>query len=424
MLIAPLNSVIGLPAFSQKTLRGWGTERLYLRAKTDRRQPFVQSLIQGALPRLKAWSVLAIGIMQALLLEAHWFLFRTAAHFLIGLSPTFLHALFATLIVLAFSFILAAMLGFYYSNLLVRVFYRIASIWLGFLSFFFWAACICRLFEGILWLSPLARYLPIYRPILGGTLASLAILVGLYSMFNARRIRVRRIAVELPNLPPSWRGRTALVLSDLHLGNVCNRGFSRRVATLAAGLRPEIVFIPGDLFDGSKADPDRLLAPFKDLNPPLGIYFAAGNHDEFGGSAHYTAALQRVGIHVLDDQCLPVDGLRIIGVPYGSSTHPLHLRVFLESLDLHNGQPSILLNHVPSRLPIVESAGVSLQLSGHTHGGQLFPFNWATHRIFGKFSYGLQRFGKLQVYTSTGCGTWGPPMRLGAQPEVVLFTFM
>ena len=372
---------------------------------------------------MKAWSVLAIGIMQALILEAHWFLFRTATHFLTGLSQAVVQTLYTALLVLAFSFILAAMLGFYYSNLGVRIFYRIASIWLGFFSFFFWAACLCRILELLLRLTPEAHNLPVYRPILGGVFGSCAILIGLYSMFNARRIQIRRIPIQLRNLPESWQGRTALVLSDLHLGNVCNRGFSRRITTLAASLNPDIVLIPGDLFDGSKADPDRLLAPFKQLNPPRGIFFSAGNHDEFGGSAHYTAALKRAGIHVLDDQCLPVDGMQFIGVPYGSSTHPLHLRVFLESLHLNDGPPSILLNHVPSRLPIVESAGVSLQLSGHTHGGQLFPFNWATRRIFGKFTYGLHRFGQLQVFTSTGCGTWGPPMRLGAQPEVVLLTF-
>jgi predicted MPP superfamily phosphohydrolase len=85
--------------------------------------------------------------------------------------------------------------------------------------------------------------------------------------------------------------------------------------------------------------------------------------------------------------------------------------------------PSILLNHVPSRLPIVERAGISLQLSGHTHGGQFAPFNWLTRRIFGKFTHGLHRFGALQVYTSTGAGTWGPPMRVGPAPEIVLLTF-
>ena len=125
----------------------------------------------------------------------------------------------------------------------------------------------------------------------------------------------------------------------------------------------------------------------------------------------------------MHNERVDVDGLQVIGVSYADSTYPTHLRAFLEPLHLGSGPASILLNHVPHRLPIVEQAGVSLQLSGHTHGGQIFPFTLIVRRVYGKFSYGLQRFGKLQVLTSSGAGTWGPPMRVGTQPEVVLITF-
>jgi predicted MPP superfamily phosphohydrolase len=115
--------------------------------------------------------------------------------------------------------------------------------------------------------------------------------------------------------------------------------------------------------------------------------------------------------------------LQIVGVPYEVSNYPLRLRHILMNLRLSEGAAAILLQHVPTRLPVVEQAGVSLQLSGHTHGGQVFPFSWITRRAFGKFTYGLQRFGSLQVLTSSGAGTWGPPMRVGTHPEVVLLTF-
>ncbi len=85
--------------------------------------------------------------------------------------------------------------------------------------------------------------------------------------------------------------------------------------------------------------------------------------------------------------------------------------------------PAILFNHAPARLPIVEQAGFSLQLSGHTHGGQFLPFTWITRRVYGRFTSGLHNFGSLQVYTSTGAGTWGPPMRVGTRPEIVLLEF-
>jgi hypothetical protein len=154
------------------------------------------------------------------------------------------------------------------------------------------------------------------------------------------------------------------------------------------------------------------------------MYFVGGNHEAFGGAEEYEAALRASGIRVLHNECADVDGVRIVGVAYGPSTYPLRMRTFLEELNLKGGPASILLNHVPNRLPLAEHAGVSLQLSGHTHGGgQIFPFNLITRRAFGKFTYGLQRFGDMQVYTSSGAGTWGPPMRVGTHSEIVLLTF-
>jgi hypothetical protein len=236
-------------------------------------------------------------------------------------------------------------------------------------------------------------------------------------------IRERRLTVSLPNLPHAWKGRTALLMSDLHLGNINSAGFARRIAGIARRLDPSIIFVAGDLYDGSKADPALLAAPLFELNPPHGMYFCGGNHEDFGDAAGYSAAITRGGIHVLHNRRVDVDGLQVIGVSYADSTIPAHIRAFLESLHLANGPASILLNHVPHRLPIVEQEGVSLQLSGHTHGGQIFPFTLIVRRVYGKFSYGLQRFGRLQVLTSSGAGTWGPPMRVGTHPEVVLVTF-
>jgi predicted MPP superfamily phosphohydrolase len=106
-----------------------------------------------------------------------------------------------------------------------------------------------------------------------------------------------------------------------------------------------------------------------------------------------------------------------------NSANADRFRSILNGADLDRNRASILLSHVPRQLSIAEEAGVSLQLSGHTHGGQIFPFTWFTGRIFGDYTYGLQRFGELMVYTSSGAGTWGPPMRIGTNPEIVLIEF-
>jgi predicted MPP superfamily phosphohydrolase len=357
--------------------------------------------------------------MQGFLLLAHWFIYRTWIVFWWPLSPLATLALRTALTLLGFSFVAAALLGFTFANKPVTLLYRLASVWLGFLNFFFLAACLC-------WLTRLALVLaglPINKPLLAAVFYGLAVVVSLYGLVNARFIRIRRSTVQLDGLPASWRGRTALIVSDLHLGHINGPSFSRRIVKLAARLKPDVILIPGDLFDGGKADAARLAEPLRALAAPFGTYFSTGNHDEFGDTAHYVKVLTELGIRVLANEKVTVDGLDIVGVSYGDSGYPIRLRAMLEGLGLVPGRASILLNHVPNRLPVVEQAGVSLQISGHTHRGQLFPFTWFTRRAFGKFTYGLQRFGALQVSTSSGAGSWGPPMRVGTSSEVVLLTF-
>jgi hypothetical protein len=372
---------------------------------------------------LRAWPILAIAVIQTILCLAHWFIYHTLVVFWGNLGTASTGALQYTLFVLAFSFVVAALLSFRFSNPAVTLLYKLAVVWLGFLDLLFLAACLSWPVWYAVLLSGADPAATHHRPLIATVLFGLAVLAGIYGLLNARWIRIRRVPVHLANLPAAWRGRTALLVSDLHLGHVNGVRFSRRIVTLANSLRPDVVFIPGDLFDGTKVDPDRIVAPFKRLTPPYGIFFATGNHDEFGNVARYSAALTRAGIRVLSDEKVDIDGLQVLGISYGDTTHLIRMHALLESLHPDPARSSILLNHAPNRLPLVEQAGISLQLSGHTHGGQMFPFTWITRRIFGRFTYGLHQFGALHVYTSCGAGTWGPPMRVGTHPEIVLLQF-
>jgi predicted MPP superfamily phosphohydrolase len=373
---------------------------------------------------LKAWPIVAIAVIQALLFLAHGFLHHTILAFWGAPGPLAAALLHYGLLALAFSFVAASLLAFRFSNPAVTVFYSLAAAWLGFLNFFFFAACLCWLTWYALLLAGL-HVDPLHaRPLIATVLFAVAALAGIYGLINARYLRIRRYAVRLSNLPAQWRGRTALVVSDLHLGPILGAGFSRRIAALAQRLQPDIIFIPGDVFDGTKIDPFRAVEPLAQLAPPFGIFFATGNHDEFGNIAEDTRALRAAGIRVLAGECVEVDGLQIIGIPYHVTTHLIQMRAALEHLHIDRSRPSILLNHSPNRLPLVEQAGVSLQLSGHTHGGQFLPFTWLTRSIFGEFTHGLHPFGSMQVCTSSGCGSWGPPLRVGSSSEVVLLTFV
>ena len=371
---------------------------------------------------MKAWPILGIAFIQCIFLLDNWFLYYTWISFCGHPAPVPDLALRAALLVLAFSFVVAALLSFHWANALVRVIYLVASLWLGLLNFLFWGACLSWFAWGALLLSRIVPDAARHRPLIAWFFLVCAFGASFYGLLNARRVRVRHIPIRLPNLPASWRGRRALLVSDLHLGHINALRFSRRIATFAAGLQPEIIFLPGDVFDGTKIDPECVVAPFRQLAPPFGIYFSTGNHDEFGDTNHFLAALAGAGIRVLANEKVVVDGLQILGVPYHDTTFPIRLRASLQAMNIDRGSASILLSHVPNRLPIVEEAGVSLQLSGHTHGGQFVPFTWLTRRVFGKFTHGLHWFGNLQVYTSYGAGTWGPPLRVGTSAEMVLLT--
>jgi uncharacterized protein len=373
---------------------------------------------------LKAWPSVAVVIVQLFLCAAHWFMYRTWVEFWWPMSHSSLLGLRIGMAVLSLVFISASLLSFRYSNLAVRLFYRMTALWLGLANFLFLAAWLAWITDLVMRLAVPATARLADRPYVAGTLLAIAVATAVFGLVNARALRIRNVDVTLPRLPERWRGRRALLISDMHLGHVNGARFAERIATRARELKPEIIFIAGDLFDGSKVDAERMIAPLKEMNAPLGAFFVSGNHEEYGGAAQFEDAVRGAGIRVLDNECVTVDGMRIVGVPYGPTAYPLHLRAFLEQLGLKEGPASILLNHVPNRLAIAEHAGVSLQLSGHTHGGgQVIPFNFITRRAFGEFTYGLHRFGEMEVYTSSGAGTWGPPMRVGTNPEMVLLTF-
>jgi uncharacterized protein len=356
-------------------------------------------------------------IVQSILFAGHWFVYETLISFFgPSESPAKLRLLFA---ILSVSFVSATWLAFHYSNFFVRLLYTLAAVWLGFASFFFFASWGCWI---VYYAARLFGFHPVPR-IIALSLYGAAVLAGLYGMANAAFTRVRRISVKLANLPESWRGRVAALVSDTHLGHVRNQGFVRRITGMLTRLRPDVIFIGGDLYDGTAADLEALAQPWGELDAPLGTYFVAGNHDGFTGHARHVEAVRNSGIRVLNNEKVTVDGLQIVGVHYRDAVNAQRYRSILQQAELDRERASILLMHAPSGLPIAEEEGISLQLSGHTHGGQIFPFTWIVSRVWGQFTHGLERLGNLLVYTSTGAGTWGPPMRVGTSPEIALIHF-
>src|SRR5713101_1002711 len=360
-----------------------------------------------------------VVIIQFVLFLTHFLLYETWTFSSTG-SDTH-GALWIKLVLglLSVSFVAASLLAFRYTNGALRVFYTAAAVWVGLLTFLFLAAVSSWTILGVARLAGLDVNFHRTVELLFGA----AGVIGLYGVFNASWTRVTRTTVRLANLPAAWHGRKAALISDLHLVHVRNGSFLRRMVAKILREEPDAIFIAGDLYDGTAIDAGRAAEPLNELTAPQGVYFVAGNHEQFGDGSKYLRAIAAAGVRVISNEKVEVDGLQIIGVPYRNAMQDGQFASVLHGIRLDRDRASILLTHAPDHPEIAEAAGVSLQLSGHTHLGQFIPWSWMARRIYRRFVYGLSRIGKMQVFTSSGAGTWGPPLRLGSNPEIVVLEF-
>jgi len=359
-----------------------------------------------------------IAIVEIVILLTHFLLYETWTFSPTGATPTG-PWIKIVLGVLSVSFVAASLLAYRYTNALLRAFYRVAAVWLGLLSFLVLAMISAW---AIFAVSRVAG-LPVNFHRTVEWLFSAAIGTGIFGVINASWTRITRITVQLANLPAAWRGRRAALISDLHLGHVRNGSFLRRMVAKILREKPDAVFIAGDLYDGTAIDAAHAAQPLNRLRAPHGVYFVAGNHEQFADDSKYLHAIEAAGVRVLTKEKVEADGLQIIGVSYRNATQDGHLASALHEIRFDRDRASILLTHAPDYPEVAEAAGVSLQLSGHTHLGQFLPWSWIARRIYRQFVYGLSQIGKMQVFTSSGAGTWGPPLRLGSNPKIVVLEF-
>ncbi len=266
----------------------------------------------------------------------------------------------------------------------------------------------------------------------GRALAVLALLVvlvcaGMVSALGP--VRVRPVEVTLPRWPRALDGFRIVQLSDLHLGPLLGRDFAQRVVEQTNAVEPDLIVITGDLVDGSVANDGPEAAPLRGLRAQHGSYFVTGNHDHFSNADDWVAELGRLGIRALrndmavigeDEACFALAGVedrqaRMVVGGAGEDL-PRALR------DHQPDRPVILLAHQPLIFREAAEQGVDLQLSGHTHGGQLAPFQILVRLVYSRYVAGLYRRGDSQIYVSRGTGFWGPPIRLLAPAEITLLT--
>jgi hypothetical protein len=366
----------------------------------------LRRLIVVSLFILIAFSTLFLG---------HYFFYYSAVYFFRIDNPAQRLALAALLYFLPLSFIAASILMHWTDNVMARAVYFLSALWLGVGLSLIAAFALAWAAWGV---TGIFTHTP--RPLWFGLAAvTMASLYSVYGVWNAYHPRIENLTVRIKNLSPAWRGRKVVQLTDVHLGPVLGAGFLARQVARVNAENPAAVFITGDLFDGADGKLEQLVAPLNDLRAPLGIYFVTGNHETYLGVERALAALRTTPIRVLADERVMIEGLQVIGLSYPERGQSLHLSERLARLpDFDPDLPSILLYHSPTHVGEARSAGISLQLAGHVHQGQLFPLQFITRLIYGKYYHGLHVEGDYTLYAASGVGTWGPTMRTGNHPEI------
>jgi predicted MPP superfamily phosphohydrolase len=253
-----------------------------------------------------------------------------------------------------------------------------------------------------------------------------ALLASASGLRTARRVaRVHQVTVPIRGLPSALHGFSIVQISDVHVGATIKRDFVAAIVDRVNGLKPDLIAVTGDVVDGSVSQLSEHTQPLSRLAARHGAYFVTGNHEYYSGEPQWSAEFKRIGLVVLKNAhvVLEHDGAAVViaGVT-DTGAHHFDPAQASDPAAAISGAPEraplkVLLAHRPASAAGARQAGFDLQLSGHTHGGQFWPWNHFV-RFFNPFSAGLHRFQNLWVYVNRGTGYWGPPKRFGVPPEI------
>ncbi|WP_460106889.1 metallophosphoesterase [Streptomyces sp. YKOK-J1] len=265
-----------------------------------------------------------------------------------------------------------------------------------------------------------SRRLFVSRAVGGAAAAAAVATVGQGTYGVLRGPRVKRVTVPLARLPRAAHGFRIAVVSDVHLGPVLGRGFAQRVVDTVNATQPDLIAVVGDLVDGSVKDLGPAAAPLARLRARHGAYFVTGNHEYFSGAEQWVAEVRTLGLHPLENARTELPHFDLAGVNDLQGESEGRGPDFAKALgDRDPARACVLLAHQPVQIHEAVRHGVDLQLSGHTHGGQLWPGNMIAAAANPTVA-GLERYGDTQLYVSRGAGAWGPPTRVDAPSDVTV----
>lgn len=373
--------------------------------------------------------VTVIGILGLI----HWFLYaRFVSAFAIS-SPAALWSLRFLAVFLAVSYILARIWERSLPEPIVNVLHWISSVWLGlmwellWLSLIFYIVKVLMMIMGVWGTMDAATVLALGR-YSAATVIGAAVLLCAWGMKNAfGPANMVEVKVQVKNVTPELKSLRIALASDFHAGVIIGPKEVELWARQIMSLKPDLILLPGDLVDRSADDIMHLSDAFRIMQAPLGVYGTTGNHEYYAGLNGALEFCHKAGIHMLMNEKIELpNGLVIAGIEDRTAISMHRPRPTVQQFlaDIPPEKPVIFMNHQPETNEALAAgkAGADLVVSGHTHGGQLWPFTILTKATY-RFHHGCYSLdGKGHIIVSDGIGTWGPPMRLNAPPEIVLIT--
>lgn len=332
-------------------------------------------------------------------------------------------------IFLVLSFIGARLLDNLVPNIISDFLGWVGSIWMGAMLYFFIIILLLDIIRVInhffsiypVWVTNNYDSTKIY--LLISSICVVAVIL-IYGFINARFPATREISIKIEKKSDKLKSVHVAFATDIHLGNMLGRHFFENIVDKLNSLNPDIIILGGDIFDEKlhRVISDGMGDLFEKLHAPMGVYAVTGNHEYFGGVEEAVNFMRQHGIKVLRDTSILIDSsFYLIGREdkqrnMMTDNRRKSLSELLKTCD--SNKPIIVLDHQPGSIKESVSNNIDIQLSGHTHNGQLWPISLITSLVY-EISSGYGRFDNTQIYVSNGVGTWGPPFRIGHRPEIV-----
>ncbi|HYM20437.1 MAG TPA: metallophosphoesterase [Candidatus Kapabacteria bacterium] len=326
-------------------------------------------------------------------------------------------------VVVALSYIIGKFVERRRISLLTDILIWIGSFWFAFILYYFLTIVsldLLRLLNAIFGIATFTAYPTVKLWIFFVANIFIIALVA-YGYWNAKRIKIKTLNLQIDKLNSVAKELNVVMASDIHLGTLIGRKPTKKIVDAINALNPDIILLPGDILDSEvepaiKQDIGKVL---KELKAKYGVFGVTGNHEYIGGVEPAVKYIRAHSIDLLRDEVREIAGVTIIGREdrsAGKNRKPL--AEIMTRVD--RSKPLIVMDHQPIKLGEAVSEGVDLQVSGHTHRGQLWPLNYITRKVY-ELDWGYKLKDRTHFYVSCGVGTWGPPVKIGNDAEIVQF---